>query len=95
VLGELANGNLETGVEGDYKGDFAIIKDALNSTINTLKAYIGKVSHIMGDVSEGVLSQGIDTEFKGSFVELVRLIRASNRSTVYWPRSIWRRIRWR
>lgn len=70
VLGELANGNLETGVEGDYKGDFAIIKDAVNSTIETIKTYIGKVSFVMGEVSEGVLSQNIDTEFKGSFAEL-------------------------
>jgi HD-GYP domain-containing protein (c-di-GMP phosphodiesterase class II) len=36
-LKEMAKGNLNVAVTGDYKGDHAIIKDALNTTLGALK----------------------------------------------------------
>ncbi|HWS30610.1 MAG TPA: MCP four helix bundle domain-containing protein, partial [Clostridia bacterium] len=37
VLNELALGNLNTSVQGEYEGDHAIIKNALNSTLEALR----------------------------------------------------------
>lgn len=77
VIGELANGNLETCVEGEYKGDFAIIKDTLNNMIAVLKLYIDEISTIMSEVSGGILSRRIEVDFKGSFIEIKESINRS------------------
>ena len=78
VLEEVATGNLCVGVEGDYAGDHAKIKDTLNGTINSLNEIIydfniaaEQVSSSAKQVSEGSqeLSQGA-TEQASSIEEL-------------------------
>ncbi len=70
VLGEVSKGNLDTFVEGDFKGDHAIIKSTLNETIEILKGYIMEISFVLGEVANGKLFVGINTEYRGDFTEL-------------------------
>lgn len=70
VLGEIAQGNLDVNVTGDFKGDFALIKDALNGTTVTLKRYIDEISSILNSIANGDMTVSIASEFKGSFLTL-------------------------
>ncbi len=70
VLNAMSEGNLNQFVKGDYKGDHAIIKNALNNTGTTLKGYIEEITSILGQISKGVLTSGISTEYKGNFLVL-------------------------
>lgn len=42
VLGEIAKGNFDKRVEGDYKGDFELIKNSVNDTAMKLSLYLGE-----------------------------------------------------
>ena len=77
VLHELSKGNLSVSVEGEFEGDFAIIKDALNGTIKTLKGYIDEITRVLSDIAKGVLTVSIETEFKGDFIALKESINQS------------------
>lgn len=77
VLNDLSQGNLNIRVEGDFAGDFAIIKNSLNGTMETLKGYIGEITDVLGDISNGVLSVSIDSEYKGDFAALKQSINKS------------------
>jgi methyl-accepting chemotaxis protein len=70
VMGEMAKGNLHVQMEGDYKGDFAIIKDALNGTIRSMNQYISEISDVLGKMAAGDLTHEIVSGFKGDFVAL-------------------------
>lgn len=70
VLGELSKGNLDVSVTGDFKGDFALVKNALNDTIKTLKEYIGEITSALEKISNGILDAGIETEYRGDFIVL-------------------------
>lgn len=80
VLNELANGNLNTSVKGDFAGDFAIVKNALNNTIETLKGYIEDISFVLDQMAHGVLTAKIEKEYKGDFVALKDSINKSIRA---------------
>ncbi len=77
-LDEMAKGNLTEFVKGDYQGDHAKIKDALNSTLTSLNDILGQVSNAVEQVATGSqqvsdssqsLSQGA-TEQAGSLEEI-------------------------
>ena len=51
VLQELARHNLRARMTGDYQGDYARIKDALNETAAALEAAMSKVAHVVEQVS--------------------------------------------
>jgi methyl-accepting chemotaxis protein len=53
VLDELANGNLSVSVKGNYKGDHAKIKNALNETINTFNEVLGDINNASSQVAAG------------------------------------------
>jgi methyl-accepting chemotaxis protein len=53
VLQELAGGNLETVVTGDYQGDHRKIADALNHTIGTWNEVLGEFSAAAEQVASG------------------------------------------
>lgn len=44
ILGELSNGNLNTGVKGNYIGDFRFIRDALEQIIRSLNRTLGQIN---------------------------------------------------
>lgn len=52
-LKEMSNGNLNVEVKGNYQGDHAIIKDALNGTIDAMNDILGQVSVAVEQVSAG------------------------------------------
>ena len=70
VLGEVANGNLQTSVKGNYRGDHAAIKNAINGTIEILRSYIDEISGVLSNISSGNLDIEITMEHKGDFVEI-------------------------
>jgi methyl-accepting chemotaxis protein len=52
-LEEVSKGNLTVSVEGDYKGDHAVMKEALNSTVENLSDVLGQVSIAVEQVASG------------------------------------------
>ena len=52
-LEEMAGGNLAVSVAGDYKGDHAVMKEAMNSTLNSMNELLGQVKISIDQVSNG------------------------------------------
>lgn len=82
ILAEMAKGNLNVSVDGDYKGDHALIKNALNNTIATLNDVLNEINTASEQVAAGsvqvsdssqALSQG-STEQASSIEELTASI---------------------
>lgn len=70
VLKEMANGSLQTKVEGNYQGDHADIKAALNETIDNLQNYVEEISDVLAEMGQGNFDQTITADYKGDFVEI-------------------------
>ena len=70
VLVELSKGNLKSRVMGDYKGDHAILKNALNSSLGTINEYVGEISRVLSSMSAGDLTVEVKKEFNGDFAEI-------------------------
>ncbi len=51
VLGEMAGGNLDTRMSGDYRGDYARIKDSLNGTIGSFNQILGEINRAVAQVA--------------------------------------------
>ncbi len=77
VLEKLADGELDGRVEGDFKGDFAIIKNTLNGTMATLKDYIAEIYRVFSDISNGNLTVSISSEFRGDFAAIKESVNKS------------------
>jgi methyl-accepting chemotaxis protein len=56
VLENMSNGDLQKLIAGDYKGDHAIIKTAINNTLSSLNDILSQV----GDVSENVAASATE-----------------------------------
>jgi len=70
IMRGLMQGDFSKKVIGDYKGDFDIIKTAVNSTIDSLNGCIGEMAEILEDVSNGDLRSKITRDYKGSFSQI-------------------------
>ncbi len=70
VLKEMEKGNLNVNMTGDYKGDHAIIKNALNDCINTIKGYIFEISDVLEEMADGNMAQEIASGYRGVFNNL-------------------------
>ncbi|MEW6172955.1 MAG: methyl-accepting chemotaxis protein [Bacillota bacterium] len=77
-LKEMARGNMDVAMTGDYKGDHAIIKNALNGTIDSINEILGQVAVAIDQVANGsrqisdssqALSQGA-SESAGTLEEI-------------------------
>ena len=77
VLEKLAQGHLNVSVDGDFAGDFSIIKNTLNDTIQTIKEYIDEITRVFADLADGILTVRIDSEFKGDFVAIKESVNRS------------------
>ncbi|MBD3166832.1 HAMP domain-containing protein [bacterium] len=53
VLEKMSHGDLTNKMAGDYRGDFAKIRDALNSTLDALNDLLGEVSTAVQQVGSG------------------------------------------
>jgi methyl-accepting chemotaxis protein len=70
VLKEMANGNLQILMEGNYRGDHSEIKTALNETIQNIRSYVSEISEVLAEIGEGNLNLAITANYKGDFVEI-------------------------
>ncbi|WP_303871262.1 methyl-accepting chemotaxis protein [Acetobacterium wieringae] len=70
TLDELAKGNLNAYMDGDYKGQHGKIKEDMNRTIDFLKKYVDEITIILQRIGEGDLSQEIKTYYHGDFVAI-------------------------
>ncbi|MCP4725519.1 MAG: HAMP domain-containing protein, partial [bacterium] len=52
-LTEMAGGNLKVAVTGNYQGDHAVMKDAMNQTLNALNDILGNVLVAVDQVTSG------------------------------------------
>ena len=70
TLDELAKGNLNITMDGDFKGQHGKIKEDMNRTIEFLKNYVTEITAILQRIGEGDLSQEIKTYYHGDFVAI-------------------------
>jgi methyl-accepting chemotaxis protein len=82
VLDEMANGNLQVFMDGEYKGEYAKIKDSINATISSLNLLLRDINEAAEQVNAGsrdiaassqALSQG-STEQASSIEEITASI---------------------
>ncbi len=67
-LKEMAEGNLDVRMNGKYQGDHAIIKDALNTTLEALNDIIKKEAvRCLQEVAKGNLDVAVTGEYKGDY----------------------------
>ncbi|TEB04924.1 Methyl-accepting chemotaxis protein II [Pelotomaculum schinkii] len=67
-LKEMADGNLDVRVAGNYKGDHAIIKNALNTTLEALNKIIKEEAvRCLQEIAEGNLDVAITGDYKGDY----------------------------
>lgn len=78
VLRELAQGNLQIMVMGDYQGDHAKIKNDLNETMMSLASYVGEITRTLEGMGQGNLNLEITSEFRGDFREIKNSLNTIN-----------------
>ncbi len=67
-LEEMANGNFDVRVKGNYQGDHAIIKNALNTTLDSLHEILKlKVIPCLQEMAKGNLDVAVTGEYKGDY----------------------------
>jgi methyl-accepting chemotaxis protein len=70
VLQEMAKGNLQVQVNGEYQGDHGFIKMALNQTIFTLRKYVQEIATVLTEMANGNLDVDIVNDYQGDFVPI-------------------------
>ncbi len=70
VLKEMARGNLDVTMNGDYQGDHAEIKTSLNETISNLRIYITEISSVLAEMANSNLDIALSADYKGDFIEI-------------------------
>ncbi|MCL2386188.1 MAG: methyl-accepting chemotaxis protein [Defluviitaleaceae bacterium] len=67
VITEIAQGNFDIQVRGNYKGAFLEMKNNLNNTVSTTSSYIEEISQILSMIAHGDLTQTVTRDYVGSF----------------------------
>ena len=70
VLGKVSMGHFDTFVVGDYKGDHAIIKNALNDTITGIQLILNDLISQMASMSNGDYTHQIKSNYLGEWERL-------------------------
>ena len=78
VMARLGEGRFDKKVLGNYPGDFLIIKDAVNGTIDALNGYISEMGLCLADIAEGDLTHNITREYIGDFTAIKESINHIN-----------------
>ncbi|MDR2648699.1 MAG: methyl-accepting chemotaxis protein [Clostridiales bacterium] len=78
VLKEIAKGNMNTKITGDYKGDFKEMKDAFNFTTGELSEYISEIGRVLQEIADANLDITINGDFVGDFSAIKNAIIAVN-----------------
>jgi len=74
VLSRVAEGDLSAAITGDFVGDYAIIKDAVNTTTQAIRDIISEVSYVLGEMARGNLNVSIESEYRGDYTALKEAI---------------------
>ncbi len=74
VLIQMSEGKLSARVNGEYKGEHAKIKNALNSTNDNIESYISEVSMVLDKIANKDMTVKIDSDFSGDFIALKNAI---------------------
>jgi methyl-accepting chemotaxis protein len=70
VLQEMAMGNLQMEMEGDYQGGHGELKKAINDTTGKLRSYIKEISEVLNEMGGGNLNLTITADYSGDFVAI-------------------------
>ncbi|MCL2707581.1 MAG: methyl-accepting chemotaxis protein [Defluviitaleaceae bacterium] len=70
VMANVASGNFDRKIQGDYRGDFLTIKNSVNDTIVNVASYIDEISEVLGGLADNDLNQEISREYVGAFVSI-------------------------
>jgi len=70
ILGNVSVGHFDTLVEGDYKGDHAIIKNALNDTILSIQLILNDLTTQMASMANGDYTHQIKSNYLGEWQRL-------------------------
>ncbi len=67
VLQEMAKGNLNVKVSGNFKGDLALLSNSLNTTIEAVSSYVKEISYVLGEIANANLNVTVDRVYIGDF----------------------------
>ncbi|MCL2015180.1 MAG: methyl-accepting chemotaxis protein [Defluviitaleaceae bacterium] len=70
AMKKLGTGSFDIKIEGDYAGDFLLIKTAFNDTIKFLNDYIKEISGLLSAMAAGDLTRTTQHEYIGDFREI-------------------------
>ena len=59
---------------GEYKGDFSLIKNAMNATIDELSIYITEITEVLEKVAANDLTPRMERRYLGEFVAIKKSI---------------------
>ncbi|WP_414733654.1 methyl-accepting chemotaxis protein [Acetobacterium carbinolicum] len=78
VLEEMAQGNLEQGMAGNYTGEYAVIKDSVNKTFDSIKMLVGDTNSLVESAVAGDLNARADTfKHSGEYARIVAGVNAT------------------
>ncbi len=70
VLAEMAKGNLQARVMGNYKGEYHKMKEMINTSMYTFSHYINIIDQVLEAINDNNLTVSINEEFVGDFNNL-------------------------
>jgi methyl-accepting chemotaxis protein len=74
TLNELAEGNLNTSMEGDFQGQHGKIKHDMNQTIEFLRAYVEEITQTLEEMSHGNFDVEITNLYCGDFLAIKKAL---------------------
>jgi len=67
---QMSLGNFSAKMDGNYKGDFLGMQQAINTTVTNIDSYINEISAVLRALSQNDLNQEIKREYVGSFSDI-------------------------
>jgi len=67
VMAQVAIGNFDLIMRGDYSGDFLTIKNSINNTVTNIASYIDEISDTLKALADNNLDLDIKREYVGKF----------------------------
>jgi len=84
VVQSLSKGGFDKKVTGTYSGDFLLISNAINSTVDEISGYLSEMRNVLSGIAAGDLTKTIDHTLAAKFTErsFVEITNAINNITV-------------
>ncbi|QAB14804.1 methyl-accepting chemotaxis protein [Hydrogenovibrio thermophilus] len=80
TLGALSHGDFSKRVETDARGEFTVLKDAINTTVEGLEAFVEEVAVVQTRISEGDLTEQVSGHYQGKMAVLKDSLNSSTRN---------------